>query len=205
MKTALIIFIKNPELGKAKTRIARVLGAEVALKVYLRLTDAAHVLSKSIAVNRYLFYADHINHSDQWESEYFFKELQDKDPDLGQKMYAAFMRLHEKGYEKVFIIGSDCPELSTEILEKGINDLSENEVIIGPALDGGYYLIGFNFAKLAADTTNTLQSVFLNKTWSHEQVLHDALSSLQGRSISLLPELSDVDLPEDLERLNWSF
>lgn len=196
---ALIIFIKNPELGKVKTRLAATIGDHNALKVYHFLSNHAKEVALKLNADRFLFYSSFIDDSDIWDKEYFIKKLQDSSPDLGQKMFTAFSQLKDQGYQKVMIMGSDCYDINVDILKEGFCQLDSHEVVLGPAFDGGYYAIGFNFNLLAEK--DLLTDVFLNKTWSHDQVASEAKSAIakHGFSLHQLPTLSDVDVEADIE------
>lgn len=196
---ALIIFIKNPELGKVKTRLAATIGDQNALKVYHFLSNHAKEVALELNADRFLFYSSFIDDSDIWDKEYFIKKLQDPSPDLGQKMFTAFSHLKDQGYQKVMIMGSDCYDINVDILKEGFGQIDSHEVVLGPAFDGGYYAIGFNFNLLAEK--DLLSDVFLNKTWSHDQVANEAISAIakHGFSLHQLPTLSDVDVEADIE------
>lgn len=196
---ALIIFIKNPELGKVKTRLAATIGDQNALKVYHFLSNHAKEVALELSADRFLFYSSFIDNTDIWDKSLFNKELQDTSPDLGQKMFSAFTLLKNRGYQKVLIMGSDCYDINSEILKEGYSKLENHAAVLGPAFDGGYYAIGFNF-RLISDK-DTLKDVFLNKTWSHDQVANEANSALlkHGFLLHQLATLSDVDVEADIE------
>jgi hypothetical protein len=102
----------------------------------------------------------------------------------------------------VVIIGSDCLELDGDILHEAYANLIENDTVIGPAIDGGYYAIGFNFEKIENDE-EVLNKVFLGKDWSHENVAQEAIAAFKklGLKTHILPELNDIDLEEDAKEL----
>ncbi|WP_304233311.1 TIGR04282 family arsenosugar biosynthesis glycosyltransferase [Jiulongibacter sediminis] len=203
MKEALIIFIKNPELGKVKTRLASTIGDEKALEIYKLLMKHTREIAQNVAVDRHVFYSQFIDENDEWTNSDFYKHLQNQDPDLGLKMFSSFHDLWKKGYEKVLIIGSDCLELTKDTVKDAFVLLNEQEAVIGPAKDGGYYSIGFNFNLLDQKTEKVMADVFLNKTWSHEDVFTEAMSALNSNNLrrAKLPLLSDVDYEEDLKHL----
>jgi uncharacterized protein len=184
---ALIIFVRKPELGKVKTRLAATLGNEKALAVYLELLQHTHEISVTVNADKFVFYADAIEEHDMWNG--FTKKLQSSD-DLGGKMKAAFAFLFDAGYRQVVIMGSDCFELSNEIIEKAFNTLEQNDVVIGPASDGGYYLLGMK---------KLFSFLFENKNWSTEHVFQQTVSDLQKENISFseLVMLTDVDTEAD--------
>lgn len=200
MLNALIIFIKNPELGKVKTRLAATIGNENALKVYKFLLHRTKVTALKLELKRLLFYSSFVDQEDDWSSDFFQKEIQHSAQDLGRKMIHAFEKAQRQGLQKVIIIGSDCYDLNAEILKKGFEILENKEAVIGKALDGGYYCIGLNFKLLGDKTSQTLESLFVNKAWSHERVANEAEESLKENEVSLgyLQTLSDIDNENDL-------
>lgn len=199
MKSALLIFIKNPELGKVKTRLAATIGNEKALEIFQKLLVNIHDKSLKVMADKFLFYSSFVDQNDIWENDIYNKYLQNQSPDLGQRMLSAFEQARDLGYSKALIVGSDIYEVNTEILNKGFESLENAETVLGPSHDGGYYAIGFNFEKINSDTF--LQDIFLNKTWSHEHVAQEALGVINSFSYTcnLLPTLNDIDTEEDLK------
>lgn len=199
---ALIIFIKNPVLGKVKTRLAATVGDEKALDVYNQLLKHTRNTTQPLPIDKHLFYSDFIDEEDKWAPDVYQKHLQTQTNDLGKKMYDAFIFLHDNAYEKVVIIGSDCLELDGDVLHKAYLGLEEHDTVIGPAKDGGYYAIGFNFERIENDE-EVLSSVFLGKDWSHENVAKEAIVSFEQLALKthILPELNDVDFEEDAKEL----
>ncbi len=191
-KNALIIFVRNPILGKVKTRLAKDAGEEGALEIYKQLLQHTKEVALSAKTECFVFYADYLNDDDLWEKESFNKYLQPIG-DLGERMQKAFEVVFSEGYQKACIIGSDCAELSTSILEQAFLELDQQDVVIGPSLDGGYYLLGMN--KVHA-------KVFSEKKWSTETVFSSTLEDIKtlNLSYSLLPKLSDIDYLEDWQR-----
>src|SRR5687768_6683080 len=135
MFAALIIFVRNPVLGKVKTRLAETLGAENAVKIYNKLLQHTHDITKDIVAEKYIFYADYMNNEDLWENEIYRKEMQ-SGLDLGERMKNAFELLFDKGYKEIVIIGSDCYELTEEILLVAFDQLKNFDTVIGPSKDG---------------------------------------------------------------------
>lgn len=192
MKEALIIFIKNPVRGKVKTRLAKSIGDEKALEVYRDLLEKTREVSKGLRQDVFLYYSDWVEEEDKWDKKHFKKKLQSKG-DLGQKLVQASKELSELGYEKIAIIGSDCYDLRQEIIEQAFIQLNENELVLGPANDGGYYLIAFS---------SFAPELFEEITWSSEKVLKQTLvkaGELNWRTF-MLPELIDLDTFEDLKK-----
>lgn len=192
MKKALIIFVRNPEWGKVKTRLAKDIGEEKTLSVYSYLLKITHDLARSIGADKFVYYADTVITNDSWENDQFIKRVQEGN-DLGERMMAAFSSLFKQGYTKVIIIGSDCPELTVSLVEEAYQKLDRNEVVIGPATDGGYYLLGM---------TQLIPKLFRNKKWSTAAVFKDTVNDVahSGKNCFVLPILSDIDTAEDLGR-----
>lgn len=193
----ILIFIKNPILGKAKTRLARDIGKEKALEVYKLLLGHTRKVTQSISFKKLLYYAWRIADSDEWDSKKYAKHLQSQNPDLGVRMHSAFQENFDKGFDHLIIIGSDCYDLSEDILNDAFAKLNKHEAVIGPAIDGGYYLIGLS-KKSSADV---LDELFLNKDWSHENVAAEATKVFKANNVNYhtLPILSDIDTVEDLK------
>ena len=189
MNNALIIFIKNPQWGKAKTRLAKTTGNDQALAIYLRLLNYTREVTKQASADKFLFYSDFICFDDEWNSTIFIKEKQ-KGNDLGERMANAFQYAFSQGASNVVIIGSDCAELTPAIIENAFSALEESSLVFGPAKDGGYYLLGMNKFHLP---------IFEQKPWSQANLLDVTLEQVKqiGLSHKLLPELSDVDTEQD--------
>jgi hypothetical protein len=197
---AIIIFIKNPQLGKVKTRLAATVGNLRALEIYHILMQHTNIITVSLTnVERYLFYSDFIDNKDIWENTEYHKSVQLAGQDLGQKMASAFLETYQKKHAKVLIIGSDCLELNQGLITEAYRQLSENEVVIGPASDGGYYLIGFNFDLIGKVSEEVLKIMFWNREWSHDRVGQEAIDACEKMSLSysFLPTLTDVDEEKD--------
>jgi uncharacterized protein len=192
--TSLIIFIKNPEKGKVKTRLAATVGDDKALAIYMALMEHTRRIALATEARRLLFYSQQVNYSDPWSNEDFQKALQ-ADGDLGTKMKTAFAIAFQES-DKVLIIGSDCASLTPEIIADAFAKLNDNDFVIGPAMDGGYYLLGMRQFE---------STVFDNIAWSTESVFSDTVKIIErlGKTYALLPELSDIDVEEDWECWGW--
>ncbi len=188
-KKALIIFTRNPELGKCKTRLAKTIGDESALDIYKYLLQHTATISEKVKADKYIFYSENIKRDDIWNSSVFNKKLQQGD-DLGERMENAFSELFELGYEKVIIIGSDLLDLTSENVTNAFELLTDFENVIGPAKDGGYYLLGMK--KLNSD-------IFKKKDWGTLSVLKKTLENLRDNKVHLLIELNDIDTFEDMQ------
>jgi rSAM/selenodomain-associated transferase 1 len=190
MTSVLIIFVKNPVLGKVKTRLAEALGEKNALMIYQKLLQHTTVITTNIFADKYVFYSEYINYNDVWKNEIYKKELQYGD-DLGERMKNAFEMLFQRGYKKIVIMGSDCYELTEEIIINAFDQLKQKDVVIGPANDGGYYLLGMNVF---------IPQLFTGKSWSTNKVFHETLTEIKSFNYSMyqLPVLNDVDTPGDV-------
>ncbi|MGM0477835.1 MAG: TIGR04282 family arsenosugar biosynthesis glycosyltransferase [Bacteroidota bacterium] len=188
----LLIFTKNPEPGKCKTRLAATIGNEAALNVYLQLLDHTVRFTERVNADRCVYYSNTIHKDDRWSDAYFDKKQQIKG-DLGQKMVAAFKDSFDQGYKRVVIIGSDCAEINEEDIHAAFTALATNDVVIGPALDGGYYLLGMR---------QFIPALFQDKSWSTPHLINETIATIKKHalSFSLLQEKSDIDYEEDLYR-----
>ena len=191
---SLIIFIKNPALGKVKTRLAATIGDEAALAVYHKLSHRAREVALALDVPRHLFYSDFIDGKDDWDNTLFIKKLQAGE-DLGERMHLAFVDTLQTS-DKAVIIGSDCPLLTPEIVQLALDQLDEYPFVLGPALDGGYYLLGMR---------KPSPELFENMEWSTEDVAKITLERMaeSGASCYLLPALPDIDVEEDWRVYGW--
>ena len=188
-KKLLLVFTRNPELGKVKTRLAKTVGDKTALEVYTFLLERTRDIAAKVTADKAVYYSVKIRENDIWDATIFQKYLQVGE-DLGIRMLHAFKNGFETGYEKVLIIGSDLYDLTAETIENAFIALENNEVVIGPAEDGGYYLLGMNSLE---------EKVFKNKDWGAETVRKDTLEDLKDKKVFLLGELNDVDVFEDIE------
>lgn len=195
-KRLLIVFAKNPLPGKVKTRLASTIGDSSALEIYKTLLYHTLKISTPLENDKVVYYADFIPSNDLWKTSGYIQQLQTGD-DLGQKMMNAFRRSFYDGYHSVIIIGSDCPEITADILIKGFDELDKKDVVIGPAQDGGYYLLGMK---------KLYEELFFNKTWSSKNLLEETFKSINdlNLSFSLLQELRDIDTEEDLNASSLS-
>lgn len=189
-KSLLIIFVKNPILGQAKTRLAATLGKEKALMIYEKLLEKTHQETFGLACDKKVYYHAFVPENDLWSEGEYHKALQ-IEGSLGEKMAAAFQEAFQSGYYKVVIIGSDCYDLTSNHLQLAFDKLNEADAVLGPSQDGGYYLLGMKtFAR----------ELFENIAWSTSSVSQETLKTLKtlNKTVALLPELNDVDEAEDL-------
>ena len=187
---ALIIFARNPALGKVKTRLAKTIGDMKTLLIYEELLHHTLQVTKNLPFDKYVFYQDTINTDDLWDNSVYNKHIQEG-KDLGERMLSAFSLVIKKRYEKVWIIGSDCHDLNQKGISDSFDMLESGKVVIGPATDGGYYLLGLR---------DLIPEIFNNISWSTENVFIQTIQKLKELNIpySVLPELSDIDEEADL-------
>lgn len=187
-KNLLLIFTRNPELGKAKTRLAKTVGDETALEIYKFLLQKTRDVSLKVTSDKAVYYSVKIRANDIWDDEIYQKYKQNGE-DLGLRMKNAFKDGFNSGYQKVIIIGSDLYNLSSKNIENAFTELNNNDVVIGPALDGGYYLLGMNSLQ---------EKIFENKDWGKETVRKDTLKNLKDKKVKLLDLKNDIDVYEDI-------
>ena len=188
-KNLLLIFTRNPELGKCKTRLAATVGNQTALDIYEFLLDHTVEITENLIAAKQVWYSEEIWEDDIWDSNIFDKKLQQGE-DLGIRMAKAFQEGFTAGYERIIVIGSDMLDLNQNDLQNAFSELKKNDFVIGPAEDGGYYLLGMNRFK---------PELFVKKNWGKETVLADTLNDLKNEKYHILEERNDVDLYEDIK------
>jgi rSAM/selenodomain-associated transferase 1 len=195
-----ILFLKSFRAGRVKTRLAARLGDRGALEIYTAMV--ADLLSKleplrNLMVPYFDTLPDQLDHPSPISSLLSRGLLKvQQGEDLGQRMSRAFQEVFAAGAERAVLIGSDIPQIDSDLLEGYFAALRTSPMVLGPASDGGYYLIGFQRERFEA-------SVFRGIEWSTERVLEQTLSKARSRGLlyHLGAELQDVDTVEDLESL----
>ncbi|MBT4929947.1 MAG: glycosyltransferase [Flavobacteriales bacterium] len=190
---SLIIFVRNLDKGKVKTRLAESVGDDQALIIYHKLLQYTRSVTKQLNCDKFVYYSDRIDHNDLWDNMKYEKHLQ-QGQSLGERMQSALADQFALGKQRVLIIGSDCIELETYMIKEAFAVLENNDVVIGPASDGGYYLLGMR---------KFLPTLFENKEWSGDNLLMDTLLDLKKMSAKyyLLKTLNDIDTVEDLDSI----
>lgn len=190
----LIIFIKNPVLGTVKTRLAHGIGSKNALIVYKDLLENCRLETTKVDSNRYLFYSQEVQ-KDEWSEDLFIKRLQEEG-DLGERIIGAFHSVFKNKEEKTLIIGSDCYDLKASIIEAAFKKLDDADLVIGPANDGGYYLLG---------TKKFYPLLFEGISWSTSEVFNQTVGQAKrlGLSTAVLQELIDIDTLDDLKKSSY--
>jgi rSAM/selenodomain-associated transferase 1 len=195
---ALLIFMRTPQPGKVKTRLARSLGNEKAAEFYRLCTDATlkEIGQLSQEVDKYISFTEP---SDKYEMKRLtglgFKVAVQEGESLGQRLCNAFGRVLENGAQRVVIVASDVPDLSASIMTDAISSLDNSDVVIGPCYDGGYYLIGMK---------ELHEELFNGISWGTERVYQQTLDAAKenGLTVNQLPILMDIDTEADLHQ--WS-
>lgn len=189
----LIIFYRNPILGNVKTRLAASIGDRAALDVYVLLCLHTQMVAGEIPQRKIVYYDEAVWSGDLWDEIGAFKNLQ-QGYLLGDRMCHAFDREFKEGAGSLLVIGTDCPDLRANHLLAAFQGLTQHDLVIGPASDGGYYLLGMN--KLYPE-------LFSNINWGGTTVYQETyiVANALGLSVHLLPKLNDVDREEDLIHL----
>ena len=192
----LMIFVKNLIPGMVKTRLAKDIGIDKALDVYMELVHRTNKITRKIDVNKAVYYSEYVEIEDIWDTGDYQLNVQ-KGMTLGEKMSHAFDEAFDS-HNKVVIIGSDCYDLNSKIIKSAFEMLEEHDLVVGPAKDGGYYLLGMK---------EFLPQLFQNKEYSTDSVLKELLADAEELELSVyqLPELSDIDTLADLKEtdMDW--
>lgn len=194
----LLFFVKKPERGKVKSRLAAVIGGDSAVRLYKNLV--AQMLSTLREGTFPLYICFFPKNAQKPIKNWLGREycyLPQNGTDLGERMRNGFMEAFEMGFKRVVLIGSDIPDLPLELIEEAFTSLHKNDVVIGPAFDGGYYLIGFK------DKTFSPQ-VFEGIAWGTQNVFDETMKKLKRfrRVVHTLPYQRDIDTVEDLMHLD---
>jgi len=187
-KNLLLIFTRNPELGKVKKRLAKTVGNETALEIYKVLLKKTKKATQDLACDKLVYYSEKVIQNDIWGEKKYQKHQQFGE-NLGIRMKNSFEESFKKNYKKVIIIGSDLYDLSSQDIENAFKELDKNDVVIGPAKDGGYYLLGMKHLH---------KNIFEDKKWGTETVLKDTLNDLILKKVKLLDTKNDIDVYEDI-------
>ncbi|WP_452227485.1 TIGR04282 family arsenosugar biosynthesis glycosyltransferase [Lacinutrix cladophorae] len=188
-KNLIITFTRNPELGKVKTRLAKTIGDQSALNIYTFLLEHTEKTIRNIDSDKAVYYSVSIREKDIWDNKIYQKHQQQGN-DLGVRMQNAFKAGFAAGYKKIVIVGSDLFDLQPKHLNEAFKALDKNDAVIGPAEDGGYYLLGMK---------TILPSVFETKEWGTDTVFNNTIKDLQNFKTYHLEKLNDIDTFEDME------
>jgi hypothetical protein len=206
MDNCLLIFLKYPEAGKVKTRLASKIGPDNAARLYRLFVEATlkRLVDKNRHYEQLLFYTPPERGSkiEAWLGKQmrnaecimqnFYPQI---GSDLGERMLNALKTVFSNGAKKAVIIGTDSPSLDKEIIYEAFRLLKDNDIVIGPAADGGYYLIGVSLPALSGPFTGI--------DWGSKEVFEQTVKGIRKAkaSYALLPLHYDVDTLEDLRTL----
>jgi uncharacterized protein len=193
-KQHIIIFTRYPEAGKTKTRLIPALGTKGAADLHRQMTEHTLTQVKQLQSNALSFEVRFTGGDLQlmqgWlgsDASYQFQG----DGDLGQRMARSLLEAFQSGAEKAVLIGTDCPDVSAEILAQALAKLYHYNLVLGPAMDGGYYLVGLQYP---------IPELFIDIDWGTAKVLQQTVEIAENLNLSFvyLPYLADIDRPEDL-------
>lgn len=187
---ALIVFVKNPVLGKVKTRLAATTSAEDALRIYSALVSHTQRILEGLTADLRVYYSDQREVNQGWPGKHCTVHVQQGNT-LGERLHHAFLETFEQGYRKVVVIGSDCLELTSDHLASSFDVLTDHDIVMGPTFDGGYYLLGMKHFHPA---------LFAHKSWSTALVYAQTLRDIEAMNLTwqVLDTLHDIDTVEDV-------
>lgn len=193
----ILFFLRLPEEGRVKTRLATAIGQDRATELYGRFVEDMIATLDKIDIDVRCCYQPPgagVTLSN-WLGHHRSYARQEGD-DLGQRMGNAFRAVFKGGVRQAIVIGSDVPDLAAERVEQAFQDMQANDVVIGPSSDGGYYLLGFDAACFVPD-------VFEGISWGTSRVFDQTMSVLErhGLRVGVQPVWHDVDTPSDLDAL----
>ncbi|HBL12464.1 MAG TPA: hypothetical protein DD379_13865 [Cyanobacteria bacterium UBA11162] len=195
-KECLIIFTRYPEPGKTKTRLIPVLGTEAAATLQRQMTE--NTLAQARKLQHYCsthlevyFSGGNQELMQSWLGSDIIYHQQ-CEGDLGMRIVSAFDQCFTVGMTRVVIIGTDCPDLDNQVMVKAFQLLEYHDLVLGPAEDGGYYLIGLR---------QLIPELFVGIDWGTSQVRQQTVEIAEKLQLAIayLPLLRDIDRPEDLE------
>jgi uncharacterized protein len=192
-KKCMLLFIKFPEKGTVKSRLAKDIHEDSALSLY---RNFVFDILKTLKTRKYQLKLcfcppDDLDKVSAWLGKgYSYMPQQGKD--LGERMKNAFRETFSEGFAKVLLIGSDIPDLTCTIIEEAY-EFDNYDAVIGPSLDGGYYLIGFKYDTFSPE-------IFEGMHWGTDRIFRDTMDVLRKKRyrVHILPEKRDIDTLEDL-------
>jgi|YNPNPStandDraft_1061719.scaffolds.fasta_scaffold29926_1 rSAM/selenodomain-associated transferase 1 len=190
----LLIFVRYPKRGEVKRRLSLILDEDTVLDLYRCFVIDTMSLAFRVSVPFIICYtpSESLSLFKKWlGSSYDYAPQTGRD--LGERMMNSFQYAFKHGYKRVVLIGSDCPDLPERLVSDAYESLGKHDVVLGPAADGGYYLIGLR--EQALDPT-----LFQGVEWGASNVFNETMNrcSLKGYTVSVLPQWWDVDTCDDL-------
>jgi len=206
MRNRLITFFKYPDRGLVKTRLEKYLGTDVTFQLYQQLLykTLRTIDDSKASITTYLDSPGKKKLRSEWFGRRIPQRYQ-RGLDLGSRMLNAFLDEYNGGYDRVVLIGSDCPSIQPYEIGRAFHQLKRQDAILGPAMDGGYYLIGFNFnflRKKAKSTIEiTLKRIFEKMRWSTNKVYGTTFKRLlnMGFTVQRVGGKHDLD---DINSIN---
>ncbi len=200
-RACILLFVKSPVHGPVKSRLAQTVGAEMATSLYRNFVlDMLETLSDVTAAGRSdlrvcFFPAAAAEEIRKWLGD-DYALLPQEGNDLGERMKNAFLTCFTAGYRRVIVLGSDTPDLTSDNITEGLDCLNRHGAVIGPARDGGYYLLGFQATAFSA-------AIFSGMPWSTARVFDLTMEALRraGADVCVLPPWRDIDTFADLQAL----
>ncbi len=191
--SAVIIFAKYPEPGRVKTRLASETDDYFASQFYKICAEHIFQEIHKVKIQGFLFLpiSDDVNLVEHWAGkDFIYKQQIGKS--LGDKMGNAFNEIFNSGFHNIIVIGTDVPDITTEVIESAFYHLKSTDVVISPSDDGGYSLLGMN---------KKIPLLFENIQWSTDKVLPDTILKMEKHNIdfTMLPALQDIDTLDDLK------
>ena len=197
MVTSIFLFLKEPKLGQVKTRLAEEVGDQKAYDIYIQFLKQI-VINLNLLKNKqcYIFYDAYGQKPKILKSIFYSHDvfIKQQGKNLGERLNKAFGDYFQTHSEPVIVLGGDSPDLPQSILNQAIFQLSDQEVVIGPSYDGGYYLLGMNYF---------IPELFQNINWGTATVFSETQKILQShdKSYFVLPKWFDIDTMEDYKAL----
>ena len=202
-RECIILFTRFPQPGRVKTRMIDKLGPRGAAELHTKMTEQVICqIQPALQTRNIQLQIYYCGGSQQEMADWLGRNCTlciQQGNDLGQRMEHAFAQTIQQGAERILLIGSDCPDITADIIISGLKKLNSHDLVLGPAIDGGYYLIGLR----APGKKYTI--LFNSINWGTDQVLEQTLTQARkgGLSYTLLPQLHDIDRPEDLDYFNY--
>lgn len=190
----LLVFVKYPEAGRVKTRLAQSIGSDPAARLYREWVEICVQRYRSLPNTQLTLFFDPIDKEEmfrQWLGN-TIGYLPQPQGDLGHKLSYGFASLLKEN-RRAIALGTDSPDLPLDYLRQAADDLQQHDVVIGPAEDGGYYLIGLS---------RWLPELFVNIPWSTKVVFEETMKRIQEHKLrcQILPTWYDIDTLADWER-----
>ena len=198
MNNNILLFVKHPENGGVKTRLAKDIGDTAAVSLYKCFVEDILSSLQSINARIWVCYYPESAKDDMavWLGSNYIYVLQ-KGENLGKRLQHCFKSSFDKGFEKTIVLASDIPEISENIINNAFKCLEYKDAVIGPSYDGGYYLLGFNKKSYAAQ-------IFEDISWSTNLVYEETLGKIEAYKLqySVLDKINDMDTIDDIRKFS---